>query len=105
MSKTEKTKIVVLCFLALVLFVRLVVLFAVPIGSLGVEEREIKKNGETIYVCDDCPWDGNTLLFAGIVTQGDSLFLAFYVPGDTEREWLYVTGWRFREFYRRIDQS
>ena len=105
MEQKKKRKITILCVLAFALLVWGVALFTIHIGSLGVEERVIKKNGEIIYVRDDCPWDGNTLLFAGIVTQGDALFPAFYVPGDTEREWLYVTGWRFRGFYRRIDQS
>ena len=55
MRKKNKAKIVVLCLVVLVLFVRLVVLLTVPIGSLGVEEREIKKDGETVYVRGDCP--------------------------------------------------
>ena len=103
MSKKEKTKIVVLCLLALVLFVRLVVLFTVPIGSFGVEERVIKKDGEIIYVRGDCPWSAdNAVLFAGTVAAGDSSCRAFYVLGDTEREWLWVTGRRTRGFYRRV---
>lgn len=107
MRKKNKAKIVVLCLMVLVLFVRLVVLLTVPIGSLGVEEREIKKDGETIYVRGDCPWasGGNTILFAGVVDAGQSSCRAFYVLGDAEREWLYVTGWRFRGFYRRVDQG
>ena len=103
LRKKEKTKIAVLCLLALVLFVRLVVFFTVPIGSFGVEERVIKKNGETIYVRDDCPWSADhAVLFAGVVDKGSASCRAFYVLGDTEREWLYVTGWRFRGFYRRV---
>ena len=107
LSKKKKTKIVIFCLLALFLFVRLVVLLTVPIGSLGVEEREIKKDGETIYVRGDCPWasGGNTILFAGVVDAGQSSCRAYYVLGDTEREWLYVTGWRTRGFYQRVDQS
>ena len=103
LRKKEQTKIAVLCLLALVLFVRLVVFFTVPIGSFGVEERVIKKNGETIYVRDDCPWSADhAVLFAGVVDKGSASCRAFYVLGDTEREWLYVTGWRFRGFYRRV---
>lgn len=106
MRKKNKTKIVVLCLLALVLFVRLVVLFTVSIGSFGVEERVIKKDGEIIYVRGDCPWSAdNAVLFAGTVAAGDSSYRAYYVLGDTEREWLYVTGWRTRGFYQRVDQS
>ena len=107
MRKKNKAKIVVLCLVALILFVRLVVLLTVPIGSLGVEEREIKKDGETIYVRGDCPWasGGNTILFAGVVDAGQSSCRAYYVLGDTEREWLYVTGWRTSGFYQRVDQS
>lgn len=101
--KKEKTKIVVLCLLALVLFVRLVVLFTVPIGSFGVEERVIKKDGEIIYVRGDCPWSADhAVLFAGVVDKGSASCRAFYVLGDAEREWLYVTGWRTRGFYRRV---
>ena len=101
MRKKNKAKIVVLCLMVLVLFVRLVVLLTVPIGALGVEERVIKKDGETIYVRGDCPWasGGNTILFAGVVDAGQSSCRAYYVLGDTEREWLYVTGWRTRGFY------
>lgn len=103
MSKKEKTKIVVLSVLALVLFVWVVARFTIYIGSFGVEERVIKKGGETIYVRDDCPWsDDHAVLFAGVVKKGSASCRAFYVLGDTEREWLYVTGWRFRGFYRRV---
>lgn len=106
MRKKNKAKIVVLCLMVLVLFVRLVVLLTVPIGSLGVEEREIKKDGEIIYVRGDCPWSADhAVLFAGVVDKGSSSCRAFYVLGDAEREWLYVTGWRFRGFYRRVDQG
>ncbi|MBE6918477.1 MAG: hypothetical protein E7469_02195 [Ruminococcaceae bacterium] len=105
MRKKNEAKIVALCLVVLVLFVRLVVLLTVPIGSLGVEEREIKKDGETIYVRGDCPWasGGNTILFAGVVDAGQSSCRAYYMLGDTEREWLYVTGWRTRGFYQRVD--
>lgn len=107
MRKKNKAKIVVLCLVVLVLFARLAVLLTVPIGSLGVEERVIKKDGESIYVRGDCPWasGGNTILFAGVVDAGQSSCRAYYVLGDTEREWLYVTGWRTRGFYQRVDQS
>jgi hypothetical protein len=106
LSKKKKTKIVILCLLALFLFVRLVVLFTVPIGSLGVEERVIKKDGETIYVRGDCPWStDNAILFAGVVDAGYSSCRAFYVLGDMEREWLWITGWRTRGFYQRVDHS
>ena len=106
MRKKNKAKIVVLCLMVLVLFVRLVVLLTVPIGSLGVEEREIKKDGETIYVRGNCPWAADhAVLFAGVVDAGQSSCRAYYVLGDTEREWLYVTGWRTRGFYQRVDQS
>jgi len=105
LRKKNEAKIVALCLVVLVLFVRLVVLLTVPIGSLGVEEREIKKDGETIYVRGDCPWasGGNTILFAGVVDAGQSSCRAYYMLGDTEREWLYVTGWRTRGFYQRVD--
>ena len=107
MRKKNKAKIVVLCLVVLVLFARLAVLLTVSIGSLGVEERVIKKDGESIYVRGDCPWasGGNTILFAGVVDAGQSSCRAYYVLGDTEREWLYVTGWRTRGFYQRVDQS
>lgn len=103
MSKKEKRKIAVLCLLAMALFVWVVARFTIHIGSFGVEERAIKKNGETIYVRDDCPWSADhAVLFAGVVDKGSASCRAFYVLGDTEREWLYVTGWRFRGFYRRV---
>ena len=107
MRKKNKAKIVVLYLVVLVLFARLAVLLTVPIGSLGVEERVIKKDGESIYVRGDCPWasGGNTILFAGVVDAGQSSCRAYYVLGDTEREWLYVTGWRTSGFYQRVDQS
>ena len=105
--KVKAAKKLIVYLLAFALLVRIIVFFAIPIGSLSHEEKVIKdNNGEIIYVRGNCPWStGNAILFAGIVTRGDSSFRAFYVLGDTEREWLYVVGWRFQGFYQRAETA
>ena len=104
MEQQRQRKIGILCLLAFALFVRIIVFFTVPLGSLSHEGQTIQKNGEVIYVRGDCPWStGNAILPAGVIDAGNSSWRAFYVLGDGEREWLYVTGWRFRGFYQRAD--
>lgn len=40
-------------------------------------------------------------MFAGVVTRGTSVYLAFYVRG-TNREWLYVPGRDMPVYYQRV---
>ena len=81
----------------------LIVVFAFPIGTLAAEDHEIRKNGETLYVHPgNGGYSGNDRgMFAGIVTRGTSVYLAFYVRG-TNREWLYVPGRDRPVYYRRV---
>lgn len=76
---------------------------AFPIGSLAAEDREIRKNGEVLYVHHGnggyCSNDRG--MFAGIVTRGETVYAAFYVRG-TNREWLYVPGRDMPVYYQRV---
>ena len=75
-----------------------------PIGSLAAEDREIRKDGEVLYVQRDSDYSaGDRGMFAGIVTRGDSKYWAFYVRGDRAREWLYVAAWGRGAFYQRVN--
>ena len=81
---------------------------AFPIGSLAAEDREIRKNGETLYVHPGYShgYGGYTSndrgMFAGVVYGAGSVYLAFYVRGDLDREWLYVPGRDKPVFYQRV---
>ena len=76
---------------------------AFPIGSLAAEDREIRKNGEVLYVHHGnggyCSNDRG--MFAGVVTRGETVYAAFYVRG-TNREWLYVPGRDMPVYYQRV---
>ena len=76
---------------------------AFPIGSLAAEDREIRKNGEVLYVHHgNGGYSSNDRgMFAGIVTRGESVYAAFYVRG-TNREWLYVPGRDMPVYYQRV---
>ena len=76
---------------------------AFPIGSLAAEDREIRKNGEVLYVHHGSGgYSGSDRgMFAGIVTRGESVYAAFYVRG-TNREWLYVPGRDMPVYYQRV---
>ena len=76
---------------------------AFPIGSLAAEDREIRKNGEVLYVHHgNGGYSGSDRgMFAGIVTRGESVYAAFYVRG-TNREWLYVPGRDMPVYYQRV---
>ena len=76
---------------------------AFPIGSLAAEDREIRKNGEVLYVHHgNGGYSGNDRgMFAGIVTRGETVYAAFYVRG-TNREWLYVPGRDMPVYYQRV---
>ncbi len=87
----------------IVLLAGIVAVAAFPIGSLAAEDREIRKNGEVLYVQRDNGYSyGDKGMFAGIVTRGESSYWAFYVRGDWNREWLYVAGWGRGAFYQRV---
>ena len=76
---------------------------AFPIGSLAAEDREIRKNGEVLYVHHgNGGYSGSDRgMFAGIVTRGETVYAAFYVRG-TNREWLYVPGRDMPVYYQRV---
>jgi hypothetical protein len=76
---------------------------AFPIGSLAAEDREIRKNGEVLYVHHgNGGYSGNDRgMFAGIVTRGETVYAAFDVRG-TNREWLYVPGRDMPVYYQRV---
>ena len=76
---------------------------AFPIGSLAAEDREIRKNGEVLYVHHgNGGYSGNDRgMFAGGVTRGETAYAAFYVRG-TNREWLYVPGRDMPVYYQRV---
>lgn len=87
----------------LVLLAGIVAVAAFPIGSLAAEDREIRKNGEVLYVHHgNGGYSGSDRgMFAGIVTRGESVYAAFYVR-DTNREWLYVPGRDMPVYYQRV---
>jgi len=96
-------KRVVLYILVFVLLAWIIAVTAFPIGSLAAEDREIRKNGEVLYVQRDNDYSsGDRGMFAGIVTRGESTYWAFYVRGDLDREWLYVAAWGRGAFYQRV---
>ena len=81
----------------------IVAVAAFPIGSLAAEDREIRKNGEVLYVHHgNGGYSGSDRgMFAGIVTRGESVYAAFYVRG-TNREWLYVPGRDMPVYYQCV---
>lgn len=89
--------------LLLALLAWIIVVIAFPIGTLAAEDHEIRKNGEVLYVHHgNGGYSGNDRgMFAGIVTRGTSVYLAFYVRG-TNREWLYVPGRDRPVYYQRV---
>ncbi len=94
---------VILYILVFALIGTVIAVSAFPIGSLAAEDREIRKNGEVLYVqCDNDYSNGDRGMFAGIVTRGESTYWAFYVRGDWNREWLYVAAWGRGAFYQRV---
>ena len=96
-------KRVVLYILVFAVLAWIVAATAFPIGSLAAEDREIRKNGEVLYVRRDNDYSsGDRGRFAGIVTRGESTYWAFYVRGDWDREWLYVAAWGRGAFYQRV---
>ena len=91
--------------LVFVLLAGIIAVTALPIGSLAAEDREIRKNGEVLYVQRDNDYSaGDRGMFAGIVTRGESTYWAFYVRGDRDREWLYVAAWGRGAFYQRVNE-
>ena len=93
----------VLYILVFELLAWIIAVTAAPIGSLAAEDREIRKNGEVLYVQRDNDYSsGDRGMFAGIVTRGESTYWAFYVRGDRDREWLYVAAWGRGAFYQRV---
>ena len=96
-------KRVILYISVLVLLAWIIAVAAFPIGSLAAEDREIRKNGEVLYVHHgNGGYSGNDRgMFAGIVTRGESVYAAFYVRG-TNREWLYVPGRDMPVYYQRV---
>ena len=94
--------------LLLALLAWLIVVFAFPIGTSAAEDYEIRKNGETLYVHPGYShgYGGYTSndrgMFAGVVYGAGSVYLAFYVRGDLDREWLYVPGRDKPVFYQRV---
>ena len=88
--------------LLLVLLAWIIVVIAFPIGTLAAEDREIRKNGEVLYVHHgNGGYSSNDRgLFAGVV-WGSTYYLAFYVRG-TNREWLYVPGRDMPVYYQRV---
>lgn len=102
--KKEKIIIVMLLIIGLFAWYRCVVL----LGTLSHEDNVIKNtDGEIIYTRGDPPlhWQDDVDLFAGIVDGNGGLCLSYYMPGDIEREWLYVVGWRFQGFYQRAETA
>ena len=97
-------KRVILYILVAVLLGTVIAYSAFPIGSLAAEDREIRKDGEVLYVQRDNDYSsGDRGMFAGIVTRGESTYWAFYVRGDRAREWLYVAAWGRGAFYQRVN--
>ena len=96
-------KRVILYLLIFTILACIIAVAAFPIGSLAAEDREIRKNGEVLYVHHgNGGYSGNDRgMFAGIVTRGESVYAAFYVRG-TNREWLYVPGRDMPVYYQRV---
>ena len=89
--------------LLLVLLAWIIVVIAFPIGTLAAEDHEIRKNGEVLYVHHgNGGYSSNDRgMFAGVV-WGGTYYLAFYVRGDLDREWLYVPGRDMPVYYQRV---
>ena len=90
--------------LLLALLAWLIMVFAFPIGTSAAEDYEIRKNGEVLYVHHgNGGYSSNDRgMFAGVVYGAGSVYLAFYVRGDLDREWLYVPGRDKPVFYQRV---
>ena len=93
----------ILYLLIFTIFACIIAVAAFPIGSLAAEDREIRKNGEVLYVHHgNGGYSGSDRgMFAGIVPRGESVYAAFYVRG-TNREWLYVPGRDMPVYYQRV---
>lgn len=105
MEKGKRMKKRTILYIAVaVLLLAVIAVSSFPIGSLAAEDREIRKDGQVLYVQRDNDYSsGDRGMFAGIVTRGDAKYWAFYVRGDRAREWLYVAAWGRGAFYQKVN--